>query len=166
MPALSIRIFPDSVLRQHAKPVRFFDAKLSTIVHAMEKTMRSQPHGIGIAAPQVGIPRQIAIVDVSPRVADAVCLVLINPIILDKQEPCPSREGCMSVPDYTGNLNRYNRIRVRWLDVEGFMHEKESAGIEAICIQHELDHLNGVLFFDRIDRLKTDMMPRTKRYSR
>lgn len=122
--------------------------------------MRAQPSGIGIAAPQIGISKRIALVDVSPRDPRSTLLVLINPEIRERYEEGSSREGCMSLPDYTAQLKRYHRIIVTWQDFLGRRHEKETTGIEAVCIQHEVDHLNGILFLDRVTSLKSDMIPR------
>ncbi len=163
MSRYSIKLFPDPVLRRPAETVKVFGPDLAKMVREMDKVMRSQPHGIGIAAPQVGISQKIAIVDVSPRVPGARRLVLVNPEILDYEDEVASREGCMSLPDYTGLLKRYNRITTRWQDESGELQEKASEGIEAICIQHELDHLEGKLFMDRIVSLKRDLIPRSSK---
>lgn len=155
-----IRVFPDPVLRKTAERVSKFDKKNEDLVQKLIQIMKSQAHGIGIAAPQIGVLKQIAVVDVSARVPGSECLVLINPVILDADDVRPSREGCMSVPEYTGLLNRYFRVKLRWMDLNGQTKEKMSTGIEAVCIQHEIDHLNGMLFLDRVGSLKTDMIPR------
>ncbi len=160
MPAAKIRLFPDAVLRQSAQKVRVFDQNLAKTVEILIETMEAQPSGIGIAAPQIGISRQIAIVDVSARVKGAKKLVLINPEVLETAEPKLSREGCMSLPEYTANLKRYDWVKIRWQNEWGEVCEKEASGIEAVCIQHEIDHLNGMMFIDRVASLKTDMMPR------
>lgn len=161
MPA--IRIFPDPVLRQKSMPVVYFDDALRKTVEILERVMRNQPQGIGIAAPQIGIPRQIALVDVSSRITDAKKLVLINPVILAQEIEKPSREGCMSIPDYTGTIKRYDLVRFRYQDLSGQWTNRESRGIEAICVQHEIDHLKGVLFVDRVTSLMRDMIPRSQR---
>ena len=122
--------------------------------------MRAQPHGIGIAAPQIGISKQIALVDVSARVGSAKRLVLINPVILEMREGGISREGCMSLPDYTAQIKRYHWIHLRWQNETGKTQEKTCRAIEAICVQHEADHLNGILFIDRVTSLKRDLIPR------
>lgn len=160
MPIKPIRLFPDPALRKHSRPVLVFNVKIRDLVRDLFRTMSTQPHGIGIAAPQIGILLRVALVDVSARVSGAVPLVMINPVILECQEPRLSREGCMSLPEYTGSLPRYDVINCRWQDEEGNFHEKVSTGIEAVCMQHEIDHLNGQLFLDRISCLKTDMIPR------
>lgn len=123
--------------------------------------MKSQPHGIGIAAPQIGISKSIAIVDVSKRDSNCKRLVLINPVILERREPEARKEGCMSLPHYTAYLKRHRWIHFQWMDEKGMTHKKISTGIEAICVEHEVDHLNGVLFIDHVSCLKTDMVPRS-----
>ena len=160
MKIASIRFFPDPILRKKSETVKNFDENLKVLLTLLEKTMRAQPSGIGIAAPQIGIAKRIAVVDVSSRDPRGGLLYLINPEILEQSDPRASREGCMSLPDYTAHLMRFNRIRMKWQDETGAFREMTAAGIEAICIQHEIDHLNGLLFFDRVASLKTDMLPR------
>ncbi len=128
----------------------------------LEETMEAQPGGIGIAAPQVGVLRQVAIVDVSPKEAGTQRLILINPVILERFEEKIVREGCMSLPHYTANVTRAGRIRLRWFDLEMRRREKVSSELEAICIQHEVDHLNGMLFLDRVGCLNSDVFRRKK----
>jgi len=160
MSAPEIRLFPDPILRRKAEKVKVFDKSVLETVRLMERVMRSQPSGIGIAAPQIGIPARIAIVDVSCRVSGAGRLVLVNPEIREYREERASREGCMSLPDYTARIKRYDKVRLDWQDETGQTHTKTSTGIEAVCIQHEVDHLNGILFLDRVISLKRDMIPR------
>lgn len=160
MSVLPIRFFPDPVLRKPCEKVEKFDQNLAQIIKNLFQTMKSQPHGIGIAAPQVGIAKQIAIVDVSARVPGAERLVLINPQILDLNDEKASREGCMSLPNYMGNLKRYERVTIQWHNEKGELLCREFCGIEAVCIQHEVDHLNGKLFIDRVTSLKRDLIPR------
>lgn len=156
-----VRIFPDPVLRAPCSPVVEFDAKTRDLALKMAQMIQSQRHGIGIAAPQIGISKQIAVVDVRSRVPEAERLILINPVILEARDEQPSREGCMSLPDYTGMLKRFFWIKFRAQDEAGRCYEKISAGIEAVCVQHEIDHLNGKLFMDRVGSLKKDMIPRS-----
>lgn len=156
-----IRVFPDSVLRKICTPVTDFGPKSEALIRQMVDILKSQRHGIGIAAPQIGVSKRLAIVDVRPRVPSAEPLILINPEILEARDPQPSREGCMSLPDYTGLLNRFFWLRIRWQDERGLIREKVCVGIEAVCVQHEIDHLDGKLFMDRVASLKQDMIPRT-----
>ena len=158
----AIRLFPDPVLRQKAAPVKSFDASLLRLIHLLDATLRKQTHGIGIAAPQIGMGTSLALVDVSSRVEGAERLILINPVIVEVQQERVSREGCMSLPDYTAQVKRYNWVRVVWKDEMGRSREKISVGIEAVCVQHEVDHLNGILFLDRVVSLKRDMIPRPR----
>lgn len=158
-----IRRFPDRILRQKAQPVRTFDQNLVKLIQDLDDTMRHQPAGIGIAAPQIGIALRVALVDVSPRIKDKHRLVLVNPVILELAEDVISREGCMSMPDYTADLRRYRWIRFRAQNEYGRSYEMATVGLEAICVQHEVDHLEGKLFFDRVACLKTDMYPRRLR---
>ena len=157
-----IRLFPDPVLRKKCDQIDHFGNSLEALIRDLIKTMKSQPHGIGIAAPQIGITQQVAVVDVSPRVPGSKILILVNPQVLEVRGEKMSREGCMSLPDYTGNIKRYDFVRLRWQDENGEFHSKEFNGIEAVCIQHEVDHLNGVIFMDRVISLKRDMIPRLK----
>ncbi len=160
MALLPIRLFPDSILRKPAEKVARFDQKLAALILSMEETMRSQRAGIGIAAPQVGVGLRLALVDVSARMKGAKRLVLVNPRIMDVKQEKISREGCMSLPEYTGNLKRYDWVRLVWQDASGKTLEGDFSGIEAVCIQHEVDHLDGKLFLDHISFLNRDLIPR------
>jgi len=155
-----IRLFPDPILRQSSAFVRQFGPSLNQIIKRMTDIMRKQPSGIGIAAPQIGIAKRIAIVDVSARDKSARKLHFINPEIMACEKEISSREGCMSLPEYTATIKRYDRVKVKWQDEMGNIHEKWFRGIESRCIQHEIDHLNGMLFIDRVTSLKTDIKPR------
>ncbi len=160
MKQFQIRVFPDPVLRKTCAPVTDFGPKTQALVLKMTEMIKSQRHGIGIAAPQIGISRQIAVVDVRSRVQSADLIILINPVILEASDEQPSREGCMSLPEYTGLLTRFFRIKFQTRNLKGEMLEKISTGIEAVCVQHEIDHLHGKLFMDRVASLKKDMIPR------
>ena len=161
MKPASIRTFPDPILRKKTQTVTAFDRSLLKLVAALARVMKSQPYGIGIAAPQIGVSKAVAIVDVSGRDPKAERLILVNPVILEKREPETRKEGCMSLPDYTAFLTRHRWVRFRFQNERGEFLEKTSAGIEAICVEHEIDHLNGVLFIDHVTCLKTDLFPRS-----
>ena len=163
MSLLKIRTFPDSVLRRVSDPVIKVDRSLRLFIDRLIDTMRHQPGGIGIAAPQVGILKKVAIVDVSSKVPGARLLVLINPVIVSAEDYQANREGCMSLPDYTANIKRAQRLVVKWQDLGLKEHQMPAEGLEARCIQHEIDHLNGMLFVDRAASLKSDVF-RRKRY--
>ncbi len=155
-----IRIFPDAVLRKKTEIVTVFDANLRDLVKTMAQIMKSQPYGVGIAAPQIGVSKAVAIVDVTAREPKSSQIVLVNPVILERREPEVRKEGCMSLPDYSAFVKRHKWIRFKWQDAYGESHEKVSEGIEAVCVEHEADHLNGILFIDHVTCLKTDMLPR------
>ena len=161
MKSVPVRTFPDPILRKKTQAVTTFDRLLLKLVATMVRVMKSQPHGIGIAAPQIGVAKAVAIVDVSKRDPKTKRLILVNPVILEKKEPETRKEGCMSFPDYTAFLKRHRWVRFRWQNERGEFREKISTGIEAICVEHEVDHLRGVLFIDHVTCLKTDLFPRS-----
>ncbi len=162
---MKILTYPDERLKQVSQPVAQFDERLRTFVARLEETMRASPGGVGIAAPQVGCFQRIVIVDVSsrPKSANNGRLVLINPEILSWEGMATSREGCLSVPDYTGNVMRAERITVQACDELGSPREFLCNGFEARAVQHEIDHLDGLLFLDRLVSRRTDLF-RRKRY--
>ncbi len=165
MAVLDIITYPDVRLKQVADEVLTFDSKLKTYIQDLEDTMAAGPGGVGIAATQVGVMKRIVIVDVSnyPRLKKAKHhghLILINPEILDWQGMKKGREGCMSVPDYTGNVIRAENIVLTALDENGTAHEYEMEGFEARAVQHEIDHLDGLLFLDRLVSRRNDLFKR------
>ncbi|MFH0984602.1 MAG: peptide deformylase [Candidatus Omnitrophota bacterium] len=163
MKSAPLRIFPDPVLRKKTQAITVFDRSLLKLVAALVRVMKRQPYGIGIAAPQIGVAKAVALVDVSKRDPQAKRLILVNPVILERREPETRKEGCMSFPDYTAFLKRHRWVRLRWQDERGNFSEKVCTGIEAICVEHEVDHLQGVLFIDHVTCLKTDLFPRATR---
>ncbi len=160
---MPIRKFPEPVLRQVSKSIVHFDLSVEKIVKRLIKIMRLQPGGVGIAAPQIGILKKIAVVDVSSKVPSSKLLILINPEIIKLNREIVLREGCMSLPDYTANVRRYDEVTAKWQDLTGSMVLHKATGLEARCIQHEIDHLNGILFVDRVASLHSDVF-RRKRY--
>ncbi len=152
MAVLEILVYPDPRLKQISKPVERFDEGLREFIGDLEKTMRAGPGGVGIAAPQVGRLERIIIVDVSgkPKIKHHGRLVLINPEILSKEGSAVGREGCLSVPDYTGNVARAKFITVRARDEFGKPLEFNIERYEARAVQHEMDHLDGLLLLDRL----------------
>ncbi len=155
-----IVFYPDPVLRKPLPECHLSSAQIKEIVQKLSRVMAREKHGIGIAAPQIGVAEKIAIVDVSERDQNCQRMVLINPVILETRDPEIGREGCMSVPDYTALVKRYRWIRFRYQDLNGKVIDKVSTGIEAVCVQHEIDHLNGKLLIDSVACLKTDLLPR------
>jgi len=165
MTVLDIITYPDARLKQIAEEVTSFDSELSDFIKNLDETMQAGPGGVGIAATQVGVMQRIVIVDVSnyPRLKNAKHhghLVLINPEIQDWQGMKKGREGCMSVPDFTGNVIRAENILLKALDENGLEREYEMEGFEARAVQHELDHLDGLLFLDRLVSRRNDLFKR------
>jgi peptide deformylase len=165
MTVLDILTYPDARLKQVADEVKIFDAELSAFIQDLEETMAAGPGGVGIAATQVGVMQRIVIVDVStyPKIKKAKHhghLILINPEIIDWQGMKKGREGCMSVPDFTGNVIRAENIVLNALDENGTQQEYEMEGFEARAVQHEIDHLDGLLFLDRLVSRRNDLFKR------
>jgi peptide deformylase len=151
MSLLEILHFPDPRLRQKASPVAVVDDEIRSIVDSMFETMYSAP-GIGLAAVQVNILKQIIVIDTSEDKKQPLCL--INPEILEKHGEEKMEEGCLSVPGIYENIKRAATIKVRFLDREGKTIEREISGLLAVCIQHEMDHLEGTLFVDYLSEMK------------
>jgi peptide deformylase len=167
MAILPILKFPDPLLQQKSAPVARVTPELSAVIGDLLDTMRASPGGVGISAPQVGVLKRIVAVDVSAskrgaQVENHGLLVLVNPEILAKGGRQIVREGCMSIPDYTANIERAQWVLVDALDREGKQVILESVGFEAVAIQHEVDHLDGILFLDRVASIKTDLFRRKK----
>jgi len=162
MAALPILTYPDDRLQTISQPVERFDSTLRDFLRDLEETMRLGPGAVGIAAPQVGMFQRIVIVDVSAKknIAHHGKLVLVNPEIDAPHGSVSGREGCLSVPDYTGNVVRAQRIRLRGLNASGAVLDIECEGYEARALQHEIDHLDGLLFLDRLVSRRTDLFPR------
>jgi peptide deformylase len=156
MSLLRIRHYPDQVLKQKAVPVTAFDAELRRLADDMLETMYAAP-GVGLAAPQVGISRRLIVLDCSPKDADRQPLVAVNPEILTREGECFEEEGCLSVPEYYARVTRSEKVRVRFQALDGAVHEVEADGLWAICLQHEIDHLDGILFVDRLSPLKRSL---------
>ena len=144
---------PDPLLRQISTPVETVDDDIRALIADMFETMYDAP-GIGLAAIQVGVPKRILVIDLQePKEEGGEGVkdprVFINPEILEESDQdVPYTEGCLSVPDQYAELDRPDRIRARWLDEKGNAHEEEIEGLLATCLQHEMDHLEGVLFID------------------
>ena len=151
MSQLDILIFPDPRLRVQAEPVTQVDDRIRALVGDLFETMYAAP-GIGLAATQVNIPLRILVLDLSAQQNRPLCL--INPEILARAGEEQSEEGCLSVPGYYESVTRAARIRVGALDREGHPFELEAEGLLAVCIQHEIDHLDGKLFVDYVSALR------------
>jgi peptide deformylase len=151
MAKLNILEFPDPRLRTRAAPVDSVDDELRTLIDDMFETMYEAP-GIGLAATQVNVHQRLLVADVSPDKTEPH--VLINPEILEKDGVTVTDEGCLSVPGYYEEVERAQHIRVRFLDRHGEQREMEAEGLLAVCIQHEMDHLEGKLFVDYLSEAK------------
>ena len=171
MAILPIIETPDARLKQISKPVATVTDAHRTLIADMFETMYDAP-GIGLAAIQVGVPERILVIDLQPEADDTPDdakpedivrvkqpRVFINPeIIWESDDLSVYQEGCLSVPDMFADVQRPARIRVTWLDEQGKAHEEELDGLLATCLQHEMDHLDGVLFIDHLSKLKRDML--------
>jgi len=163
MALLEILTAPDERLKQVSQDVEQFDDDLQGFIDDLEETRRAGPGAVGIAAPQVGRQQRIIIVDVSKTkkpVPNHGYMVLVNPEITEWTGFEMGREGCLSIPDYTGNVIRATEIKLKALDRFGKPVEYEMEGFEARAIQHELDHLDGMLFIDRVVSRRTDLFQR------
>jgi peptide deformylase len=151
-----ILILPDKRLRQVSKPVAKVDSGTRRLVEDMFETMYAAP-GIGLAAIQVGEPRRIVTLDLAKKDEPKEPRVFINPeLVWESDDRSTHEEGCLSIPEYYEEVERPAEVRVRYLDLEGRTREVEAKGLLATCLQHEIDHLNGVLFIDHISKLKRD----------
>jgi peptide deformylase len=147
---------PDKRLRLVSEPVNRVDAGIRTLADDMFETMYAAP-GIGLAAIQIGIPRRVVVMDLSKKDDAQEPQVFINPeITWRSEETSTHEEGCLSIPEYYEEVERPQRIKVRYLDLDGKAHEIEADGLFATCLQHEIDHTKGVLFIDHISKLKRD----------
>jgi peptide deformylase len=149
-----IIILPDPRLRLVSEPVKRIDDTVRRLVDDMFETMYEAP-GIGLAAIQIGEPRRVVTIDLAKKDETHKPQVFINPEILwTSEERGIYEEGCLSIPEYYEEVERPAQVKVRYLDIEGVEHEIEAAGLLATCLQHEIDHINGVLFIDHLSKLK------------
>lgn len=163
MAVLDILVYPNEQLKQLSSTVDQIDENLLSFIRDLEETRQAGPGAVGIAAPQLGVLQRVVIVDVSAM--KKPCdnhghMIMINPEITEWEGMVMGREGCLSVPDFTGNVIRAESIRLNYLDESGHRQEIESHGFEARAIQHELDHLDGLLFLDRLVSRRTDLFRR------
>ena len=151
-------ILPDPLLRQVSHPVERVDSEITRLADDMLETMYDAP-GIGLAAIQVGVPRLMLVIDVSKEDEENEPTVFINPqIVASSDERSVYEEGCLSIPDYYAEVERPATVTVSYVDREGKQQTIQADGLLATCLQHEIDHLNGVLFIDHISRLKREMV--------
>jgi peptide deformylase len=159
MALLKIRKFPDSVLKQPAEPVENIDAKLNSLLDSMAQTMYAAP-GVGLAAPQVGESVRAVVLDTEHEDPGKHLLKLINPKIVEAEGKITWEEGCLSVIDYSAEVERAARVLVRAWTPEEKEIEIEAEDLLAVALQHEIDHLEGKLFIDRISRIKREFYRR------
>jgi peptide deformylase len=162
MAILEILEVPDPRLKTISQPVEVFDEALQTLIADMFETMYDAP-GIGLAAIQVGVAKRLLVMDLQDEGPDGEPVrnprVFVNPEILDPSEDLSAyNEGCLSVPDQYAEVERPATIRARWQDAEGKVHEETMDGLLATCLQHEMDHLEGILFIDHLSRMKRQMV--------
>ncbi|MGO9016138.1 MAG: peptide deformylase [Dissulfurispiraceae bacterium] len=161
MAVLEIKKYPDEVLKRKALPVERVDDSLQRLIDDMIETMYAAP-GVGLAAPQVGVSKRLIVIDVSTREEKSPLIVLVNPQIIEADGFVEFEEGCLSVPEYITLITRAERTVVKGLDRKGAPVEIEGTGLLARALQHEIDHLDGVLFIDRMSSIKREFFK--KRY--
>jgi peptide deformylase len=161
MPVLKILQYPHPLLKSRSKQIQIIDDRITRMIQNLLDTLAASP-GVALAAPQIGASYRIIVCDVSRKTKENHHgrIILINPAIRQREGKKTFREGCLSVPDYTGNVNRAEKIWIEGLDLRGQQVNLISEGFEALALQHEVDHLDGVLFLDRIASLSTDLFRR------
>lgn len=160
MPILTVHTFPDPILKKKAKPIDTFDEKLKKLSENMLETMY-EADGIGLAANQVAILQRIVVVDIHSGDEDPTTRdphVFVNPEITEKSGEVVSEEGCLSVIEFNADIKRAEKIVLEYQDIKGKHHSLEANELFAICIQHELDHLDGILFIDYLPLIKQKMV--------
>jgi peptide deformylase len=164
MPIQKILTFPHPLLKKRAHLIESMDEHIRGLIEDLVDTMRGGPGSVGVAAPQIGVSLSACVIDVSNnrhgKENNHGLLIMINPEIVAADGSAVMREGCMSVPDYTGEVERATAITVSYLDLCWKQQTVAASGFEAVAIQHELDHLDGILFLDRIVSLKTGLFRR------
>ena len=158
MAILEVLQFPDPRLRRKSEPIEKITDEVRQRAADMLETMYAEP-GIGLAAPQVGVHQRLFVVDTewTEEGAERRPLVLVNPEIREREGQIVWNEGCLSVPDFNAEVERSERVVLRAFDLDGREITEEAKGLRAVCFQHELDHLDGLLFIDRISRLKREL---------
>lgn len=148
--------YPDPVLKEKAATVTEFNEELRQLAEDMAETMYDAP-GVGLAAPQVGVLKRVVVIDCSSKDEPDDLIVAVNPEIVATEGECTEEEGCLSVPGFWSSVKRAGKATMRYQDVEGNVHERTADGLLGVCMQHELDHLEGILFVDRLSPLKRSM---------
>lgn len=167
MAVKKVLTYPHPLLKEICRAIEDHDASVDQLLQDLVDTMVDAGHSVGVAAPQIGDTRRAVVVDVSKsklgkKQKNHGLLCMVNPQIIEHKGQTVVREGCMSVPDYTGNVVRYEEVVVQFIDRDRQRQVIRAERFEAIAIQHELDHLDGYLFLDRVSSLKTDLFRRKK----
>lgn len=162
MAILEIKKYPERVLSKKADDIESIDANLQHLIDDMVETMYAAP-GIGLAAPQIGVSKRLAVIDISTKESPAPLLVIINPVITLMEGTIEFEEGCLSLPEYTAKIQRARKVAIQALDRNGKPIEIVDDGLLAIALQHELDHLDGLLLIDRISPLKREFFKKRHR---
>jgi peptide deformylase len=164
MPIQPILRYPHPVLKKLCHRVEHIDPIIQNLVQDLIDTMYDGPGSVGVAASQIGVTLRVCVVDVSKnrhgKENNHGLLCLINPEITNRSGSATMREGCMSVPDYTGDVDRATEITLQYTEPDGTLHVITASGFEAVAIQHEMDHLDGILFLDRVTSIKTGLFRR------
>lgn len=148
--------YPEPVLKKVAAPITVIDEEVRTLARDMAETMYDAP-GIGLAAPQVGVSRRLIVLDCAPSEAPADLIVAVNPEIIAREGDIFEEEACLSVPEYSARVMRSAKVTVRYLDLDGRTLERTAEGLPAVAFQHEIDHLDGILYIDRLSPLKRNI---------
>ena len=159
----TILTYPDPELKKKAAPVMVINDAVRQLVSDMAETMYDAP-GVGLAAPQIGVHQRVIVIDVSPKEDEPELIVAINPVIVYADGDSYEEEGCLSIPKYAANVRRHARVVAKALNLDGEEITYKAEGLLAIAFQHEVDHLDGVLFVDHISPLKREIFK--KRYRR
>ena len=157
-----IRTFPDPVLRKKAQPVEEIDGEINSLVEDMIETMHDAP-GVGLAAPQVGVSLQVFVADTSAGEDPDAIIVLINPELVSSSDTTTLEEGCLSVPGVMSEVKRADKVVIRGFNLRGEQVEIEAEGLLARVFQHEMDHLNGSLYWDTLGKIKRELLKKDYR---
>ena len=158
MAILKILTYPDPRLKKKSTPVEKIDKEIEKLLDDMAETMYDAP-GVGLAAPQVGVNMRVIVIDISARQEDSPGLIeLINPVIISSEGVQIAEEGCLSIPGFSSEVKRKAKVNVQGLDRKGNLVEYEGNGLLARAFQHEIDHIDGVLYIDKLSRLKRELL--------
>lgn len=158
----TILTYPNPELKKKSAPVTIISDSIRELVRDMSETMYAAP-GVGLAAPQIGVHQRVIIIDISDKNEPPDLIVAINPVIVHAEGEAYEEEGCLSVPDYAANVRRHARVIVKALDLEGVEQTWKADELLAIAFQHEIDHLDGILFIDHLSALKRELFQRKAR---